>query len=237
VPQLGTALPWAIFVLGIHICWSLAVPIGLVESAFPERRRELWLKLPGMLVVLLLMSVGALLVMRFSLGQTAFRAPPVEMLVSSLLVLIAAAAAFLIFRRSDPIADVNLRAPVSPLALGAATLIGGSAFVLANSQGKAHLPWLATTLLELAVAAALVAFFAWANARRRWTAVQTWSAATGGMLCYVWLDYSVDCGLHGPGHAVEHSIFVVVALFVAAWAGLRAFRYAASPDQSQSPNG
>jgi hypothetical protein len=228
VPPLGTALPWAIFVLGIHICWSLAVPIGLVESAFPERRTVPWLKLPGMLVVVVLLSAGALLVMRFSLSQTTFRASPVEILISGLLVLIAVAVAFLIFPRREPIADSALRAPVSPLVLGTATLLGGSAFVLANSQGKAHLPWPATTLLELAIAAALVAFFAWANARRQWTAAQTWSAATGGMLCYVWLGYSVDRGLHGPGHALSHSVFVIAMLLVAAWAGLRAFRYAAS---------
>jgi hypothetical protein len=230
VPVLGTALPWAVFVLGIHICWSLAVPIGLVESAFAERRAEPWLKLPGMLIVLVLMTAGALLVMRFSLTQTDFRASPVAILVSSLLVLIAVAAAFLIFGRREPSADSALHAPVSPLIMGAATLLGGSAFVLANAQGKAHLPWPATAVLEVAVAGALVAFFAWANAGRRWAAAQTWSAAAGGMLCYVWLGYSVDRGLHGPGHALSHSIFVIASLLIAAWAGLRVFRHAASSD-------
>jgi hypothetical protein len=236
VPALGSALPWAIFVLGIHICWSLAVPIGLVESLFWERRTVPWLKLPGLLMVFVLLSVGALLVLRFSLGQTPFRASSIEILVSGLLVLIAVAAAFLVFRR-EPAAVSPGRAPVHPLIIGTLTLLGGSAFVLANSQGKARLPWPATALLEVAVAAALVGFFAWANAGRRWTAAQTWSAATGGMLCYAWLGYTVDRGLHGPGHAASHSVFVVAALLVAAWAGLRVFRQAPSSDKHHSPNG
>src|SRR3954449_785678 len=79
VQPLGTALPWAIFVLGIHICWSLAVPIGLVESAFPARRAEPWLQFPGLIVVLALMCVGALLVLNFSLRQTLFRASPMQL--------------------------------------------------------------------------------------------------------------------------------------------------------------
>lgn len=225
IPALGTALPWAVFVLGIHICWSLAVPIGLVESAFPERRAEPWLKLPGTVVVALLLSAGALLVLKFSLGQTAFRASPGQIIASVALVLIAVSTAFLAYLKQEPTDQSALRAPVSPLIMGAVTLVSGSAFVLANSQGKAHLHWPATTLLEVAVAAALIAFFAWANAGKRWTPAQTWSAAAGGMLCYVWLGYSVDRGLHGPGHALSHSIFVVVAALVAGWAGLRVFRH------------
>jgi len=237
VPALDTAPPWTIFVLGIHICWSLAVPIGLVESLFWEQRTVPWLKLPGMLIVLLLLCAGALLVLRFSLGQTPFRATSIEILVSALLGMIAVAAAFLAFPRREPTAVSAVRAPVRPLIIGTATLLGGSAFVLANSQGKARLPWPATALLELAVAAALVGLFAWANAGRRWTAAQTWSAATGGVLCYVWLGYSVDRGLHGPGHAGSHSIFVIVAVLVAVWAGIRVFRQAPSSDQHHSPNG
>jgi len=237
VPALGTALPWDFFVLGIHIGWSLAVPIGLVESLFWERRAVPWLKLPGMLVVIALLSAGALLVMRFSLSQTTFRASPVELLISGLLVLIAVATAFRTFPRRQPTPDSTLRAPVHPLIIGTITLLGGSTFVLANSQGKAHLPWPATALLELAIAAAILGFFAWANARKRWTAAQTWSAATGGMLCYAWLGYTVDRGLHGPGHAASHSIFVVVAVLAAAWAGLRVFRQASASDEHHSPNG
>lgn len=237
VPALGTALPWAIFVLGIHIGWSMAVPIGLIESAFPERRAQPWLKLPGMLVVLLLLIAGALLVLNFSLGRTAFRASAVQILVSILLIMIAVAAAFL-FPRREPKDGSASRGPVRPLIMGTAALLGGSAFMLANSQGKERLPWPATTLLEVAVAAALIAFFAWTNAGRRWTAAQSWSAAIGGILCYVWLGYVVDRGLHGSGHALSHSIFVVAALLAAAWAGLRVFRHRpAASGQPGSPQG
>src|SRR5690349_72697 len=31
LPMLGTALPWAIFVVTIHVAWSITVPIALAE--------------------------------------------------------------------------------------------------------------------------------------------------------------------------------------------------------------
>ena len=36
VGWLGTALPWAIFVLSIHVVWSIATPIALIEAIFPQ---------------------------------------------------------------------------------------------------------------------------------------------------------------------------------------------------------
>src|SRR3954469_15280356 len=47
LPILGTALPWAIFVITIHAVWSITVPIALIESAVPSRRDQPWLDVLG----------------------------------------------------------------------------------------------------------------------------------------------------------------------------------------------
>jgi hypothetical protein len=232
LPALGTALPWAIFVLAIHVCWSLAVPVGLVESAFPDRRTEPWLKLPGLAVVCLFFGAGALFVSRFSLSQTPFRASSLQILLSSLLIMFAIAAAFFAFRRGEESGTDGGQEPASLIILGIGTFLRGSAFLLANSLGRANLPWQVTASVEAVIIAVLIAFFAWANRSRAWSSAHSWSAAAGGLLCYVWLGYTVERGLHGAGHALEHSIFVVAALIVAAWAGRRTFgRRPATSDQ------
>ena len=41
LPALGIGLPWTIFVLTLHVVWSLATPIAVAESVFPEE--EPWL--------------------------------------------------------------------------------------------------------------------------------------------------------------------------------------------------
>lgn len=228
VPALGTALPWALFVLTIHVVWSLAVPVATVEAAFPERRDMPWLKVPGLLVTTVLFAVGATFVSRFSLSQTAFRASALQIGLSGLLILIFVAAAFLTAPQRSETSTSARRKPLNPLILGLASFVGGSAFQLANSLGKAHLPWPATVGLEVAIILASLLFLAWATRGRPWTAIHTWSAALGGLLCYVWLGYTVDRALHGPEHAAGHSVFVVVALLIAGWAGSRAMRYGTS---------
>ncbi|MGZ3305306.1 MAG: hypothetical protein ACXU8U_05540, partial [Asticcacaulis sp.] len=43
IPALGTALPWLVFVISIHVIWSISVPIALAEALFRDRREEPWL--------------------------------------------------------------------------------------------------------------------------------------------------------------------------------------------------
>jgi len=222
VPALSTAIPWAVFVLTIHIVWSLAVPTAVIEAAFPARQRIPWLKLPGLLIVGLLFTAGALLTLRFSLSQTEFRASPVQMFTSALLVLGSVTIAFFAFPRRDKPAADSSRRPVHPAIVGAAVLAAGSVFLLTNSLGRGHLPWPATASLEVAIVAVSLAVFAWAKNHAPWTAVHSWAAGMGGVLCYAWLGYMVDRSLHGPGDALAHSVFVAAALVIVAWTGSRA---------------
>src|SRR4051812_12906086 len=226
LPALGTSLPWTVYVLGIHVAWSLAVPIGLTESFFAARRTEPWLGRIGLAVTALLYLAGFAMVLNYSLSQTSFRASPLQLGVSALLALAAIAAAFLLFPRRDPAEPKALRPGVPLLPLAGVTLVGGCAFLLSYALGRGalHWPWPLTAAASLAVAGAICAFFAWANRRRDWTARQSWAAAFGGMLCYAGFGYRVDYDLHGPGGAVQHSLFVALALTVAAWAGIRAAR-------------
>ena len=39
LPALGIGLPWTIFVLTLHVVWSIATPIAVAESVFPEGSR------------------------------------------------------------------------------------------------------------------------------------------------------------------------------------------------------
>lgn len=219
LPAVGTALPWALYVLGIHIIWSLAVPIGLAEAAFPTRRTEPWLNGLGFAFTAILFVAGAAMVAAFSWGDTTFRASAGQLAACLLLIALLPALALLLPKA--PLETVGK--PVSPWLIGLATLAGGSAFLGAYALGQHQLAWPATVAIEAAVAAALLLFFSWA-ARRGWTAAQTWSAATGGMLCYAWFGYFIDRSMHPPSGTPTHSFFVIVAIGIALWAGARTRR-------------
>src|SRR4051812_8239956 len=118
VPALGTSPPWAFYVLGIHIVWSLAVPIGLTESLFAGRRAQPWLGRIGLAMVALLYLAGFVLVLKYSLGASAFRASPLQLGASGLIAITAVAASFLLFPRAaqrDP-ASHGLGIPPTPIA-------------------------------------------------------------------------------------------------------------------------
>jgi uncharacterized membrane protein YcfT len=42
IPALGIGAPWTVYVVVLHVAWSIVVPIGLVESLFPDRRTTPW---------------------------------------------------------------------------------------------------------------------------------------------------------------------------------------------------
>jgi hypothetical protein len=226
VPALGTSPAWSVYVLGIHIAWSLAVPIGLTESFFAPRGAEPWLGRIGLAIVALLYLAGFAMVLSYSLGQTPFRASPLQIGVSALLAIACIAAAFLLFPRPAAGRSEARRPGLAPFALTGFGLVAGSAFLLVYALGRGTFawPWSATFAGSVVVAVAICLFFGWANRGRAWTERQSWGAAFGGLLCYAWYGYSVDHSLHGPADAAQHSLFVAVALAFALWAGWRAFR-------------
>ncbi|MDB5692676.1 MAG: hypothetical protein JWO81_1739 [Alphaproteobacteria bacterium] len=221
VPALGTSPPWAIYVIGIHVIWSLAVPIGLAEALFPERRSEPWLGAIGLGLFALLFAAGMFAVSHFSLGQTAFRASSVQLALCAALIAALAVGAFIL--RPGP--TTGAKSPIRPLIIGASCFAAGSAFLCSYALGRSHWPWPLTAAADAAVAAALCVFFAWAVRDRLWGAVQTFAAAAGGLLCYAWFGYFIDRSMHGSGNLAGHSLFVLIVLAIAAWAGFRAARF------------
>src|SRR5262245_15596387 len=48
VPALGTGIPWLVFVISLHVIWSISVPIGLTEALFVKTRDQHWFRNIGM---------------------------------------------------------------------------------------------------------------------------------------------------------------------------------------------
>jgi hypothetical protein len=222
IPALGTSLAWAVYVLGIHIGWSLAVPIGLTESAFATRRTEPWLGRIGLGAVALLYLAGLALVSNFSLRGTAFRASPLQLATSLIMAAAAVAAAFLLFpRRLETQRDAG-RPGLFPAPLALFCFVAGMVFLFGYLAGRGMgWPWQLALVVDLLAAASICAFFAWVGRGRSWTARQSWAAAVGGMLCYAVIGYHTDNDLHPSAGAAQHSVFVVLAITFAIWAWAR----------------
>ena len=132
-PALGTAAPWAINVVVLHVVWSLAVPIGMAECLFPERRTAPWLGPLGLCVTALLFLAGVSMITAYFMASERVHASGAQLGACAVLILTLVAAAFSIarLRRGRP-----RPAPVSPLSLGVAGFLAGSAFVTLYGLGQ-----------------------------------------------------------------------------------------------------
>lgn len=118
VPALGLAIPWTLFVLTLHVVWSIATPIALVESFSGDLGP--WLRTPGLVVTGVLFAVGVAGTAAVSLATYPFVAPWPQLAGAGVVVLVLVAAAFALPRRAPAVAGAAPAAWVPGLAAVAA---------------------------------------------------------------------------------------------------------------------
>jgi hypothetical protein len=217
IPALGTAFPWLIYVLSIHVIWSMAVPIGLTEALFHDPDQKPWLGKLGLAIACLLLAFGAVAAALFQRHSDPFRATPAEMICSAVVILLLVVAAFR-FRRLAPARGAR-PAPITAIA-GGVFLLGSALLLIYGRGSSAGWPWPATVLAELIADGLLVGLFWWATRIRAWSALAAWSAATGGMLVYAWYGYMIEHAFKHDFDIVPHSMLVAFFLLLAAGAGM-----------------
>jgi hypothetical protein len=192
LPALGTSLNWSLFVLSIHVVWSIATPILIAEGFAAGRRTEPWLKVPGLMITALLFGVGCVSTATFSLHASPFLASRAQFVTTGVLVVIAIGAAFAI--KPQPLSRVSTtdasRAPQSWWALLFA-LAAAIAFLLVEGQtrGRGMLPVigvLAPLALEIL---AIVVIVRWSR-RPGWGPLHYLAIATGTTLTYALFGFN-----------------------------------------------
>jgi hypothetical protein len=101
---LGTGLPWAVFVLSLHVAASMAAPIALVESCARGRSRSPWLHRRGLAVTAAVYLLGCAITValnRAMRGDHPFSAPWPRLLCVAGLAALLVAAVVLAPRRRD----------------------------------------------------------------------------------------------------------------------------------------
>jgi hypothetical protein len=209
LPALGIGLPWTIFVLTLHVVWSIATPIAVAESVFPEREPWLGPKRVAGLAALYLVT-GALLCAG-SMAATTFRPSTAQLVVAVCVALGAVAAAFGMPRAGAGAAPAE--SPVSRAGLAGllVAFVCLSVFQLGHEAGP---PWFACTVMLVALAVL-------------GTVVLRWRFPAGGLgagavLVYVWVGLA-NAAEHGAGAVAEQA--VLIALILAALAAFAVRRH------------
>lgn len=213
VPAIGLAIPWTLYVLAIHVIWSIAVPIALAEALSPQPQAP-WLRVPGLAVTAGLYFLGCWTVFALSVKQQHFMANPAQMMASGAAVAACVVLAFVMPSRRK-MADEKALPP-----WGVATLsfLASSAFVLLYGQGETmlRLPWYGTAVgMATLILAALGLGFR-AVRRTQWSDRHRLAMAGGALLTYGWTGFATEPALHPDSTVLPH------ALLAAAIAGILA---------------
>ncbi len=219
IPALGTSLVWGIYVIALHMFWSISVPIGLTEALFRKKRDTPWLGKIGIGVFIVLFLAGSALVAAFTYKTLPFMASPAQLGVTAALVLALIVAAFLWPKRPDATAG---KAP-HPAVLFAVPLALGSAFMSVEfaARSLSRLPWILPAAALAGCEILMLVFMAVFTRGRMWSDGQRFALMAGSLGVYVWLGFRTDATLHGASDLPAHAALAVAFVLLLVFAGFR----------------
>jgi hypothetical protein len=178
IPALGIGAWWTIFVLTLHTVWSVSTSIALVEALVPDRATTPWVGGIGLSVIGVLFVLASVASTAHEIKQDHFVASMRQFLVSGIICVVAAIAAFRLPKRS------GVPAPgwvPGPWLVGAGALITGSIFMLVpNRWGWGAVG--AYLLLDTVVIAVISVL----SQRAGWDGRHRLALAGGAALTYAW---------------------------------------------------
>jgi hypothetical protein len=224
IPALGTSPVWAIYVLGLHMFWSISTPIGLTDCLFPAKRTTPWLGPIGLGILAVLFLGGGALVALFTYKQLPFIAKPAQ-IIGILFIVAGLVTAALVWPNAKA-PHAESKAP-HPLVLFLMALVPGSAFVASEYYGTRllHAPWPVIVGLMLGAELLALCLMVALTKGRTWTDAQRFGLTAGALGVYVWLGFPTDIALHGRADLPGHVVLVAVMLLVFLVAGIRANRF------------
>lgn len=232
IPALGTSLNWSLFVLSLHVVWSIATPILIAEGVASDRRTQPWLRTPGLLITGLLFVVGCVGTASFSIKSSPFVAKTSQFLAVGLLVLLAIVGAFTIGAGAGngehPTARAGSQAP-RPLWVFLATLALAILFMMAEPFARDHglAPFVGVLARAACEAVAITLIVRWSR-MRGWGAAQYLALAAGTTLTYALFGLAAflqgHTNLGAPTDGIDIAGQIVLAsavLLLIGWASRR----------------
>lgn len=217
IPALHMGGWWTVFVLSLHMIWSVSTSIALAEAAVPDRAEIPWLGSIGLTITTLLFVLGIAGTTIVSYRHDHFISLPGQFIGAAAACIMLVIAAFRLPRRRTP--GKTGWAP-NPWLAGVVALIIFSAI----QNMPAHWGWWATAgilALELGFAATILHW----SRRVGWNICHKLALAAGAAMAYGWHSFVENPVMASVSTRVGNVIFVTgaVALIIFAARRVRSF--------------
>jgi hypothetical protein len=222
IPALGIGVPWTLFVVAIHVFWSICAPILLMEGFAGERRTTPWLGRRGLIWTAVLFVIGIALSTAINMSQWPYVSTPAQFAVTALIIVLLAAAGLLL-RFGTPSRPGPAPRPWLVLVV---TLVSGLIFEGITMVDAAPM-WAEITVFLVNIALYLTLVRYW-SARTGWGDAHRLAVAAGALVTYAWHSF-VEQPVGGAALAVDLAGNTLCALFALyllwrAWRHLRSTR-------------
>ncbi|QDP96228.1 hypothetical protein FOE78_10225 [Microlunatus elymi] len=222
---LGIGAPWTVFVISLHVIWSICTPIAIVEAwhgSDGTADTRPWLGRAATVVCLIIFAIGAAAILTVStvFASPPFLAHPAQLIIVAVLVLLVVLAAVRLRGRGS---DVTASLPATPARIGWSALLGflaTTAFQLINGLPD-RLAWLSFAGMLAVWAVALLIMVS----RRP----DPFGLAVGAVLTYAWVGMRSALGEAGLPGLVEQSLLILLFLAGLAWSYRRLLNRAGQP--------
>jgi hypothetical protein len=228
VPALGIAIPWTLFVISLHVFWSIGAPILMMESLAGARRTTPWLGRTGLVGTAVLFAIGIAATTAFSMAMWPYTATAAQFTGTG--VILALLAGVGLFVRIG--APARAGAAPRPRTVWIATLLAGGVFM-----GLSFLQTWAGAALTAAGIVVFLALVARWSARAGWGDAHRLAVGAGALLTYAWHSF-VQPPTGGAPVAVDlagNVVFTLGAIVLVWIAWRRVQRQAVQPVQPVQP--
>ncbi|MGC2662140.1 MAG: hypothetical protein WA324_29605 [Bryobacteraceae bacterium] len=214
MPVLGIGAWWTLFVLTLHVAWSMSASIALVEALTPSAAAAPWLGKVGLTITTLLFIFGAVASTMIGYRQDHYLSAPSQLVCAAIICVILAMVAF----RIPPLGAIVWRAVPSPWLAGGFTLLAASGVLLIPKNWGW---WAAISVLVLDLSVLFAVLF-WSRSTL-WNMRHKLALASGAALAYAWHSFIQTPAIGGGAFPtrVGNAIFTAGAIALIAVAAMK----------------
>jgi hypothetical protein len=219
IPALGIGAWWTLFVLTLHVAWSICTSIALAEAIIPSRSTAPWLGPIGLSIITVLFVIGAVVMTRMSYAKDHYLASHAQFIAAAVLVVVFAVAAFLLPRTRPTAPSTSVP---NPWLTGLIALALASGILLVPQNWN----WWAAAAVFTLDAGALILITVWSKSAA-WTPLHKLALAAGAALAYGWHSFTQPPLIENTSIVVARvgnaifTLIVVALIALAAWRNTR----------------
>ena len=216
IPALGIGVWWTLFVLTLHVAWSICTSIALAEALVPSRSTTPWLGPIELSIVALLFVAGAVAMTRMSYAKDHYLASRAQFITAAVLIVAFAVAAFMLPRTKPATASTSVP---NPWLRGLVALALASGVLLVQQSWN----WWAAAAVFALDAVALILILFWSKGAA-WTPLHKLALAAGAALAYGWHSFTQPPLIENTSVSVArvgNAVFTLAAIVLIALAARR----------------